>query len=202
MDPSSISATSFTLMQGATPISGAVSYVGNTATFTPATTFARNSTYTATITTGAKDAEGNPLASNFVWIFYTEETVVPGPNPPSGPATVPLGAAAPYAILGGAGVTNSGPTIINGSLGTSPTGTLTGAPAVTGSTDLANPAAAAAKLALTAAYNDAAGRTLNSISLAGDLSGLTLAPGLYTNASSVMLSAGTLTLDAGGDPNS
>ena len=99
------------------------------------------------------------------------------------------------------GVTNSGPTTINGSLGTSPTGTLTGAPTVTGSTDLANPAAAAAKLALTAAYNDAAARSLNAISLPGDLSGLTLAPGLYTNSTSVMLSAGNVTLDAQGNPN-
>ena|ERR1041385_4248184 len=100
------------------------------------------------------------------------------------PATVALGAAAPYAILAGAGVTNSGPTIINGSVGTSPTGTLVGFPpgAVSGSTDLANPAADAAKLALTVAYNDAKGRTLNAISLPGDLSGLTLAPGLYSNS--------------------
>ena len=136
---------------------------------------------------------GNALASNFVWTFSTAASL--------GPATVALGAAAPYAILAGAGVTNSGPTIINGSLGTSPTGTLTGSPTVTGSTDLANPAAAAAKLALTAAYNDAAGRSLNAISLPGDLSGLTLAPGLYKNSTSVMLAAGNVTLDAQGDPN-
>src|SRR6185295_14556992 len=148
-----------------------------------------------TITTGAKDLAGNALATNFVWTFTT------GTSAGAGPATVGLGAAGPYGVLGGSGVTNSGPTIINGSLGTSPTGTLTGAPTVTGSTDLANPAAAAAKLALTAAYNDAAGRTLNAISLPGDLSGLTLAPGLYKNATSVMLSAGTVTLDAQGDPN-
>src|SRR6185295_10707702 len=62
-------------------------------------------------------------------------------------------------------------------------------------------AAAEAKVALTAAYNDAAGRSLNAISLPGDLSGLTLAPGLYTNSTSVMLSAGNVTLDAQNDPN-
>ena len=71
---------------------------------------------------------------------------------PSGPAVVHLGAAGPYGILSGAGVTSSGPTVINGSLGTTPTGTLTGAPTVTGSTDLANAAATAAKLALAVAY--------------------------------------------------
>lgn len=122
--------------------------------------------------------------------------------PHAGPAQVALGPAAPYGILAGAGVTNSGPTIIHGSLGTSPTGTLTGAPTVTGTTDLANPASAAAKLALTVAFNDAASRSLSSISLPGDLSGLTLAPGLYTNSTSVILSAGNVTLDAGGNPDS
>src|SRR6185295_4885464 len=62
-------------------------------------------------------------------------------------------------------------------------------------------AAAEAKVALTTAYNDAAGRSTGPISLPGDLSGLTLAPGLYKNSTSVMLSAGNVTLDAGGNPN-
>ena len=164
-------------------------------TFTPASNLASGTTFAATITIGAKDLAGNALANNFVWTFSTGASL--------GQATVALGAAAPYAILAGAGVTNSGPTIINGSVGTSPTGTLVGFPpgAVSGSTDLANPAADAAKLALTVAYNDAKGRTLNAISLPGDLSGLTLAPGLYSNSSSTMLSAGNVTLDAGGNPN-
>jgi hypothetical protein len=196
MDPLTINTVNYTVAgPGVTHVPGTVGYdaVNKIATFTPAGNLASGTTFTATITTGAKDLSGNALASNFVWTFSTAVL--------SGPAIVPLGAAAPYAILGGAGVTNSGPTIINGSLGTSPTGTLTGSPTVTGATDLANPAAAAAKLALTAAYNDAAGRTLNAISLPGDLSGLTLAPGLYKNSTSVMLAAGNVTLDAQGDPN-
>jgi hypothetical protein len=196
MDPLTITTANYTVTgPGLTPVIGTVAYdaVNKIATFTPASNLASGVTFTATITTGAKDLAGNALASNLVWSFST--------NAALGPAPVPLGAAAPYGILGGAGVTNSGPTIINGSLGTSPTGTLTGSPTVTGSTDLANPAAAAAKLALTAAYNDAAGRTLNAISLPGDLSGLTLAPGLYKNSTSVMLAAGNVTLDAQGDPN-
>jgi hypothetical protein len=196
MDPLTTTTANFTVKgPGVTPVTGTVAYdaVNHIATFTPASSLASGTTFTATITTGARDLAGNALASNFVWSFAT--------SAPSGPATVALGAAAPYGILSGAGVTNSGPTIINGSLGTSPTGTLTGAPTVTGSTDLANPAAAAAKLALTAAYNDAAGRTLNAIALPGDISGLTLAPGLYHNSSSVGLGAGNVTLDAQGDPN-
>jgi hypothetical protein len=62
-------------------------------------------------------------------------------------------------------------------------------------------AAGQAKEDLTTAFNEAAGRSTGSISLPGDLSGLTLFPGLYTNATSVMLSVGTVTLDAQGDPN-
>jgi len=30
-----------------------------------------NKKFKATITTGAKDAGGNPMAKNFIWIFYT-----------------------------------------------------------------------------------------------------------------------------------
>jgi hypothetical protein len=198
MDPLTMTTVNFTVTgPGITPVTGTVVYdaVNRIATFTPASNLTSGTTYTATIATGVTDLAGNALASNFVWTFSTGTALGPGP------ATVALGAAAPYAILAGAGVTSSGPTIINGSLGTSPTGTLTGSPTVTGSTDLANPAAAAAKLALTAAYNDAAGRTLNAISLPGDLSGLTLAPGLYKNSTSVMLSAGNVTLDAQGNPN-
>jgi hypothetical protein len=195
MNPSTITTSTFTLNQGATSVPGAVTYSGTTATFSPASNLASNTTYTATITTGAKDLTGNALASNFTWSFSTNSSAS------AGPGQIALGAAAPYGILAGAGVSNSGPTVINGSLGTSPTGTLTGSPTVTGSIDLANPAAAAAKLALTAAFNTAAGESLNVISLPGDLSGLTLAPGLYKNSTSVMLSTGNVTLDAQGNPN-
>jgi hypothetical protein len=210
MGAATITPATFTLQQGLTNVPGAVAYSGLTATLSPQANLAPSTSYTATITTGARDALGTALASNFVWSFTTGTTIVPPIVPPvvppvvppsAGPATVPLGAASPYGILGGSGVTNGGPTIINGSLGTSPTGTLTGAPTVTGSTDLANPAAAAAKLALTAAYTDAAGRNVNAIALPGNLSGLTLAPGLYSNSTSVLLSAGNVTLDAQGDPN-
>jgi hypothetical protein len=223
MNPSTVNTDTFTVatqlvqeQQGTTSVSGSVSYLGNTATFSPSGPLAPNTTYLATITTGAKNVSGVAMAANYVWTFKTGSQnqgstpvnppvtppVIPPVVPPAhlGPAAVALGVAGPYAILAGSGVTSSGPTIINGSLGSSPTGTLVGAPVVNGSIDLANPAAAAAKLALTTAYNDAAGRTVNSISLPGNLNGLTLAPGLYTNSSSVMLSVGgAVTLDAQGD---
>jgi len=52
---------------------------------------------------------------------------------------------------------------------------------------------------LTIAYNDAAGRTLCPVTVAGNLGGLTLAPGLYKSTSGLEISSGDLTLDAQGN---
>src|SRR5438093_6803764 len=49
-------------------------------------------------------------------------------------------------------------------------------------------------------YNDAAART-GAITLAGNIGGQTLTPGLYKSASSLEISSGDLTLDALGDAN-
>jgi Ice-binding-like len=61
--------------------------------------------------------------------------------------------------------------------------------------------AAQAEAALTTAYNDAAGRTLCAVTVAGNLGGQTLPPGLYKSTSSLAISSGSLTLDAQGDPD-
>src|SRR5207237_4226124 len=83
----------------------------------------------------------------------------------------------------------------------SPGTTLTGAPTVNGTTHLGDAAATQAQLDLTVAYNDAAGRTVGAVTVAGNLGGQTLAPGLYTSTSSLEISSGDLTLDAQGDTN-
>ena len=58
------------------------------------------------------------------------------------------------------------------------------------------------KLDLTAAYNDAAGRTSTDIvTLSGNIGGLTLTPGLYKSTSSLAISSGDLTFDAKGNSN-
>jgi hypothetical protein len=72
---------------------------------------------------------------------------------------------------------------------------------VTGTLHVGDSVAAQAQLDLTTAYNDAAGRTVNSILVAGNLGGQTLVPGLYTSTSSLEITSGDLTLDAGGDGN-
>lgn len=71
MDPATINTSTFTVMNGATAVAGTVSYTGVTATFTPAVLLAPLTTYTARITTGAKDLGGTPLAFGFAWNFTT-----------------------------------------------------------------------------------------------------------------------------------
>lgn len=70
MNPATINATTFTVTgPGTTSVTGAVSYAGSTAAFTPSSALALNTDYTATITTGAQDVSGDALAGNFSWSF-------------------------------------------------------------------------------------------------------------------------------------
>jgi predicted small lipoprotein YifL len=121
-------------------------------------------------------------------------------NPPLG---VALGTAGNFAVLAGSGVTNTGATAVTGDLGVSPGTSVTGFPpgTISGATHAGDATAAQAKVDLTTAYNDAAGRTLGPVTVAGNLGGQTLAPGLYKSTSSLAISSGDLTLDAGGDVN-
>ena len=195
MDNSSINNLTFTVKNGLVAVAGAVTYSGLMATFNPTANLVSGTTYRATITTGAKDIAGNTLISNYEWDFTTIL--------PAGPLGIDLRTAGSYAVLAGSGVTNTGPTIINGDMGTSPTGTINGFPPgiVNGVINAANALAAQAKLDLTSAFNDGQSRSTSAISLPGNLSGLTLTPGLYVNSTSVLLSAGTVWLDAQGDAN-
>jgi hypothetical protein len=119
-----------------------------------------------------------------------------------GPPAVPLGTVSGFTVLAGSTVTNTGATAVTGDLGVSPGAAVTGFPpgTVSGTIHAADPAAAQGQLDLTTAYNDAAGRSTNPTSLSGDLTGLTLAPGLYKSTSSLALS-GALTLTGLGDAN-
>ena len=83
MDAATINASTFTVKAGATAVPGTVSYSGTTATFTPTDNLAYSTSYTATVTTGAKDLAGNALSSNYVWNFTSSSsTTLPGPVPP------------------------------------------------------------------------------------------------------------------------
>jgi cell division septation protein DedD len=118
-------------------------------------------------------------------------------------APVGLGTAGSFAVLAGTTVTNTGPSTISGNLGVSPGTAVTGFPPGTvsnGTIHSADGVAAGAQSDLTTGYNDAAGRspTANVPAFIG--AGQTLAPGVYKASSSLDV-GGSLTLDAGGDPN-
>ncbi len=116
---------------------------------------------------------------------------------------IALGAAGNFSVLGASTVTNTGPSVITGDLGVSPGTAVTGFPpgqVTGGAIHSADGPAGLAQGDLTAAYNDAAGRQIPA-SVAGDLGGLTLAPGLYKSTSTLGIT-GILRLDGQGNPNS
>lgn len=117
-------------------------------------------------------------------------------------APVGLGTAAAYSVLGGTTVTNTGPTTLAGELGVNPGSAITGFPPgiAAGAIHRGDAQALQAESDLTTAYNDAAGRAATS-SVAGDLVGKTLTPGVYKSSGPLAVS-GALTLNGQGNPNS
>ena len=197
MNPATINTTTFTLAgPGGTSVPGSVAYAAatNVATFTPTSSLALNTMYTATITTGAADTFGNPLAAQITWSFTT--AVVPC-APPPGP--VNIGTACSFGILSATpAVTSIGPTIINGGdVGIWPAASVTGFPpaTLTGTLHLGDAVAMTAQGDLTTAYNSAAGAAGGAV-LPADIGGLTLAPGVYktTSAQPSLGITGNLTL--------
>lgn len=208
MDPLTISTANYSISgPGTMSVAGTVSYdaIGNIATFTPVAELAPNSTFTARITTDVRDIAGNALASSFLWSFTTGTSIAQDP--------VNLRSLSSFAAVAGAGLTNSnsaGLTTINGDVGLSPTGTCLGDgapcsalnPLINGTLYANDPGgvAAAAKADLLLAYTDAAGRPPGTT--VNELSGMVLAPGVYTSGSTMSIAVGgSLTLDAQGDAN-
>ena len=116
--------------------------------------------------------------------------------------TVNLGTTSSFAVLAGSTITNTGPTTITGDVGLSPGSAFTGQASVTlhGAVHVADAVAVQAKNDLVTAYNDAAGRTPVA-TIATELGGHTLIPGVYDSASGTFEITGTLTLDAQGNPD-
>jgi hypothetical protein len=83
MDPLTLNAATFLLMQGATAVPGTVSYTGVSAVLVPASNLAPGTVYTATIkggAGGARDLAGNPMASDYTWSWTTStaaDTIAP-----------------------------------------------------------------------------------------------------------------------------
>lgn len=112
----------------------------------------------------------------------------------SGPPTVLLGTGTSFAVLAGAGITNTGPTTITGDVGSFPTTTQTGFGSVTliGTNHAGDTVTQVAKADLVTAYNQAAASG-PTIPVVADLGGQTLVAGVYNSASTLGLT-GVLTL--------
>ncbi len=215
IDPATVNASTFTLSAGSVSVSGAISYSNRVASFNPNSNLAASTLYTATLTTGITDLADNPLAANVVWSFTTGTALA------SGPAAVNLRTAGDFVMLTKTGITNVPTSAITGNIGASPitaaamdnvfctemTGTIYGADAAyTGSGAITCFAGASADNTLVAnavldmgtAYTDAAGRTTPDFSElgAGDISGLTLVPGLYKWGTGVLINT-DVTLSGG-----
>ena len=124
-------------------------------------------------------------------------------SPSNGPLAVLLGTAETYAVLAGSTVTSTGDTTVDGDLGVSPGSAVTGFPPgilSNGVFHVADAPAIQAQVDLVAAYNDVAGRGVDA-TLAAELGGTTLTPGVYDSADTTFGITGTLTLDAQGDAN-
>ncbi len=138
----------------------------------------------------------------------------------AGPAAVNLGTAGNFVILAKSGITTTGTTHITGDIGVSPiaatgmtgfglildaSGTFSTSSLVTGNVYAADYAAPTPAMLTTAvsdmqtAYTDAAGRTNPDHTElgAGDITSMTLAPGLYKWGTGVLIGAAGVTLAGG-----
>lgn len=213
MAPGTIGAGTFLLFEGAVPVGGAVTYLGTVATLDPTAPLKPNTSYVATITTGATDLAGNPLVALETWTFQT------GASTALGPAVVNLGTSGGFVILAKSGITTIPTSAVTGDIGVSPidstaitgfslmldpSGTFSKSTQVVGNVfaaDYTSPTPSNLTVAIgnmQAAYTDAAGRpTPDFIDLGGgQLGGLTLAPGLYKWGTNVLIST-NVTLDGG-----
>lgn len=194
MDEATLTATTFTVKAGLVPVTGTVIYADSTAVFWPAVRLTSSTSYTATITVGAKSASNIPLAAPHTWTFTTGTTVAPEPP-------VNLRTAINFVILAKSGISTVPTSAVTGNLGVSPaaatyitgfsliadaTNVFSRSTQVTGKVYAANYAVptpsnlttAVSDLAL--AYTEAAGRAPDFIELgAGNIGTMTLAPGVY-----------------------
>jgi uncharacterized Zn-binding protein involved in type VI secretion len=196
MDPTTLTALTFTVMQGSTSVLGQVSYqaASNTATFSPAALLGASLPYTATISTGAKNASGTQLGAAYSWSFTTRAAA-------SGDLPVNLGTAGNYVILGESKISTVPKSAITGNVAISPmaasfitgfsliadsTKTFSTSSQVTGkvyAADYTAPTSSNLTTAITdmgTAFTDAAGRAPDVTELgAGNIGGMTLAAGVY-----------------------
>ncbi len=118
-------------------------------------------------------------------------------------ATVPLGTAGSFAVLGSSTVTNTGATTIYGNVGVYPGSAITGVETISitgGNIHLGNAVAQQAHTDATTAYNLLQGLSVTSNLTGQDMGSFSLPPGVYKYDSSAQLT-GPLTLNFAGVSN-
>ncbi len=204
MDPATLTASTFTLTSGAaaTPVQGTVTYANSTALFLPDAQLEGNASYTATITTGARSALGVAMAASYVWSFTTGMST---------PVRLPvnLGAAGSFVILAKSGISTVPDSAVVGDVGVSPAAAtyITGFSLIADATnvfststqivgkvyaaDYAPPTPSNLTTAvgdMELAFTEAAGRAPGVTELgAGNVGGMTLAPGVYKWGTGVLI---------------
>jgi hypothetical protein len=195
MAPDTLTSSTFTLTTAdAGIIAGTVAYATSKAVFWPTSPLASNTSFTATITSGAKSVAGVPLAANESWTFTTGATTAAG-------VPIDLGTAGGYVILAETGISTIATSAVTGNLGISPAAAtyITGFSLVADSTnvfstssqvtgkvyaaDYAVPTPANLTTAIgdmRTAFTAAAGRAPDILNLgAGAIGGMTLPAGVY-----------------------
>jgi sugar lactone lactonase YvrE len=110
MDASTFNSSTFTVVAaGAIAVAGTASYdaATRTATFTPASPLSYGTAYTATLTTGVKDAAGNPLGAALTWGFTTQSQPLMGGAVQGGALNLTPDNAAVTTLAGAAGSSGS-----------------------------------------------------------------------------------------------
>ena len=196
MEAGTLTAASFKVLQGTVAVSGVVSYAAatKTASFVPAAPMGASLPYTATISTAAKATSGRALAADYTWSFTTRAAG-------AATAAIKLGGAANYVILAKTQISNVPTSKVTGSIAVSPaaatyitgfaltadaTNTSATSAQVTGKVYAADDTTPTSSNLTTAttdmgtAFTDAAGRAPDVTELgAGNIGGMTLAPGVY-----------------------
>lgn len=203
VDPTTLNSSTFTLVldSDAGPDGGLLTVPGhvscdagsNVATFSPIAPLGAGLLYTATIAAGATSATGLGLTAPYSWSFTTGTCISPAP--------VDLRTSGSYVILAETGISTVPASAITGNIAVSPaaatfitgfsltldaSGTFSTSTQVVGdayASDYTEPTPSNLTTAIGdmgTAFTDAAGRTACVTGLgAGDIGGMTLAPGVY-----------------------
>jgi len=168
------------------------------ATCTPAGDLLPCTTYDIAVSASVLDIGGQHLTA-FASSFTTTG-INCAPPPPPGPCLpqIDFGTAVSYAVLAGTTITNTGATFLDGDLGLHPGSAVTGSPAVSGVTHIADAPALQAKNDLITAYN-AAVALPSTATRVGDLGGEILTAGVYTSSSFLSVVVADLLLIGGPD---